>query len=131
MIRRAEDGFTLIETLVALAIVALSFAVLLRTVSDGLERTRRASDEATALSLMQSLMTQTEAARIAPGTSRGTFGGGFAWRLRIAPRPGLDAKDGWPVDAVNVTATVSWNEGGLTETRSLSTVRVIPRPVTQ
>jgi general secretion pathway protein I len=125
--RRTEAGFTLIEMLVALAIVALSMAVLLRVISDNLERARRARDEAVAMSLLQSLLAQSNSGIPQPGVSTGRFGNGFFWRLQTAPFGRSGERTGWTVDAVTVAATVSWRDGGETGSRTLTTLRVIPR----
>jgi hypothetical protein len=58
----------------------------------------------------------------------GTFPDGSVWRVDVTPALGAEQRD-WPVDAVRVGATVTWREGGLTRTRRLGTLRVIPRSV--
>jgi general secretion pathway protein I len=120
-----QSGFTLVETLVALAIVALSFAVLLRIVSDNLDRTRRARDEATASSLVQSVLAQAETGTPSTGTTSGRFADGFGWRLQVMPYEG--ALPDWQVGAVTIAATVSWRDGAATQSRTLTTLRVIPK----
>jgi general secretion pathway protein I len=125
--RRSETGFTLIEMLVALAIVALSMAVLLRVISDNLERARRARDELAAMSLVQSLLARSSTGVPQPGVSTGRFGNGFFWRLETEPLGGAGEKAGWPVNAVTVAATVSWRDAGESGSRTLTTLRVIPK----
>jgi len=124
--RPTEAGFTLIEMLVALAIVGLSMMVLLRIMSDNLERARRARDEAAAMSLVQSLLAQSSAGTPQPGVSTGRFSSGFFWRLQTEPLGSASERSGWPVDAVTVAATVSWRDAGETGSRTLTTLRVIP-----
>ncbi|HWD28594.1 MAG TPA: type II secretion system protein [Rhizomicrobium sp.] len=120
----AQSGFTLVEVLIALAILGLSFTVLYRIMSDDLERTRRARDEAVAMSLLQSTMALAEA-QSRPQDSDGNTSNGFAWRVAVEPAGG--ARAGWPVDAVTLTATVSWRDGKMLRTRSLSELRVVPK----
>ena len=122
---RTQSGFTLVETLVALAIVGLSFAVLFKIISDNLDRTRRARDETVAASLVQSLLAQSQSGTPRPGTASGTFDGGYAWRLQVSPAAG--ARLDWPVDALTIAATVSWRDGGETQSRTLTTLRVVPK----
>ncbi len=128
--RRTETGFTLIEMLVALAIVALSMSVLLRIISDNLERARRARDEAAALSLAQSLLAQANTGVPQTGVSTGRFGNGFFWRLQTESYGTAASRNNWPVDAVAITATVSWHEADDTGSKTLTTLRVIPKGTT-
>lgn len=125
-----QSGFTLVEMLVALAIVALSFAVLFKVISDGLDRTRRAREEVLAAGHVQSLLAQWEAAAPRPGTSSGKFADGISWSVAVEPYSDGKARADWPVGAVRIAATVSWRDGGRTRTRMLSALRVVPRQAT-
>ncbi|MEI9997327.1 MAG: type II secretion system protein [Rhizomicrobium sp.] len=124
MRRDGEAGFTLIEALVALAIVGLSTAVLFKVISDNLDRAHRARDETLAMARVQSLLTQAQAGTPAPGVSDGRFADGFSWRVQVEP---YVVGANWPVQAVTIAATVSWREAGETEHRTLATLRVIPK----
>lgn len=121
---RRESGFTLVETLVALAIVGLSSAVLFKVISDNLDRTRGMRDDGLAMARVESLLTQATAGT--PRASRGAFPDGSTWRVDVTPALGAEQHD-WPVDAVHVAASVSWREDGQTRTRRLTTLRVVPR----
>jgi general secretion pathway protein I len=122
--RSAQLGFTLVETLVALAIVGLSFAVLFKVISDNLDRTRRMQDDALAMSRVESLLAQATAGT--PHAMHGTFPDGSTWQVDVTPALAADQRD-WPVDAVHVAAAVRWREDGLMRSRSLTTLRVIAR----
>lgn len=124
---RRQSGFTLVETLVALAIVGLSFAFVFKVISDNLDRTRRTRDDAVAASLAQSLLAQAAAGTPRPGISSGRLAGGFAWRIAVAPYANPAARRDWTVDAVTIAATVSWRDDGAPRSRTLSTLRVVPR----
>jgi prepilin-type N-terminal cleavage/methylation domain-containing protein len=121
---RGESGFTLVEVLVALTIVVLSFAVLFKLMATDLDRTHEVRDRTAASSLLQSLLAQCAVAP-QPGVTRGEFPGGFSWRLAVAPYDG--DRTSWSVDAVTIDATVSWKDGDHTESRSLTTLRVVPK----
>ncbi len=123
---RSEQGFTLLEVLVALAIAVLSFAVLFRLIAADLDRTRAARDQTEAAALLQSLLAQSALAPM-PGVTRGAFPNGYAWRVEVAPYTDDGAAADGPVDAMTVAATVSWQDGGLTRSRSLTTLRAVPR----
>ena len=124
---RAQAGFTLVETLVALAILGLSFAALFAILSDNLDRARRSRDEAVAASLVQSLLARSEAQAPTPGVSSGIAAGGFAWRVEVTPYIRVADRINWPVDAVSIAATVTWRDGAVPQSRTLTTLRVIPK----
>jgi hypothetical protein len=116
--------------LVALAIVALSFAVLFKTISDGLDRTRRAREETLAAAHAQSLLAQWEAAPPRPGISSGRFADGISWSVAVEPYSDGKARADWPVGAVRISATVSWRDGSKARLRTLSTLRVVSKAAT-
>lgn len=122
-----QRGFTLIEVLIALAILGVSLGVVLTTVSDSLVRARRGESELVAISLAQSLL-----ARAGPDlklTASGHKGdsGGFAWRLSTTPYGTEEDRNAWNADPVVLTATVAWLDTGKEKSVSLQTVRIIPR----
>jgi general secretion pathway protein I len=122
--RTGQSGFTLVEMLVALAIVGLSTAVLFKVISDNLDRAHHAQDEAAAAAIAQSLLAQSQSGPPQPAPGRA---GAFAWKLDVQPYAGAEYRLSWPVDAVTVRATVSWRDGGAMRSRSLTTLRVIPK----
>ena len=125
MSERDEHGFTLIEMLVALAILTIALAVLFGAISDSLDRTRRSKDEAVAASLAQSLLARAQAANPLPaGDSGGSYSNGFRWRLHVQPYGGEADAKAWKISAYTIRATVSWPAG----TRSLSALRLIAPP---
>lgn len=127
---RTQSGFTLVEMLVALAIVALSFAVLFKVISDGLDRTRRAHQEVLAAGHAESLLALWEAGTPRPGTSNGRFSDGISWSVAVEPYVDGKARGDWPVGAVRILATVSWRDAGKDHSRTLTTLRVVPKAAT-
>jgi general secretion pathway protein I len=121
----AEGGFTLVEVLVALAIVAVAFAVSLGILSGGLTRLDHDHNVQHAL-----LVAQSELARVGqdiPVADRqidGESADGFAWRIAItsyaAAAGGLAAHD--------VVITVGWREGWRPREVRLETVRLAVLP---
>jgi general secretion pathway protein I len=122
---RRQSGFTLVEMLVALAIVGLSTGVLFKVISDNLDRAHHAQDDAAAAAIAQSLLAQSQSGP-PPQPSAG-HAGAFTWKLDVQPYAGAEYRLSWPVDAVTVRATVSWRDGGAVQSRSLTTLRVIPK----
>jgi general secretion pathway protein I len=130
--RTGEQGFTLIEVLVALAILSVSLATLLGIFMEGLERTRQNQDEMAARVLAQSLLAQSDAvANPQLGTRTGYANAGMQWRLdlRSFGQPQNGPTTG--VTMAAVTASVYWRGNGGVRSLSYSTLRAIPGDATQ
>lgn len=79
-------GFTLLEVLIAFAILAISLAVLMQTFSHGINATRVAEEHAAAVMLARSVMD--EVGRSIPleeGEHEGDWESGLSWHLDIHP----------------------------------------------
>jgi len=94
IIRRGEQrGFTLIEVMVSLAVVAIALMALLGLQHQTLQSVVRASDMTTAALLAQEMMTQTETGPFpAVGVTAGNFETmhprrytNFRWERRVEP----------------------------------------------
>lgn len=127
-------GFTLIEVLVAFAILALALGVLLQVFSGGLKNARVSQAYTTAALLAESKLAAVGAEEpLAEGQSAGRFDDRFQWRVDVRPYEeagGSSAADpdAWPVSAFEVAVTVSWDEGDEERSVSLSTLRLAAKP---
>jgi general secretion pathway protein I len=113
-----EAGFTLLEVLVALAILSVSLATLLGIFSMNLDRARQSEAEMGARTLAQSLIAQTDVV-IDPklGSRSGRADGGFSWRVDLKPfAPAL----------ASVSASVMWQGSGGNRSLTLYSLRPIP-----
>ncbi|HTQ15201.1 MAG TPA: type II secretion system protein [Rhizomicrobium sp.] len=120
-----EDGFTLLEILVALAILSVSLATLLGIFSMSLDRTRQSEDEMSARVLAQSLIAQADSVsdpRL--GTLSGTSNG-YAWRLDLKPY-GTSTQPAPAPGLASVSASVAWNGSGGRRSLMLTSLRTIP-----
>jgi prepilin-type N-terminal cleavage/methylation domain-containing protein len=122
---RTQAGFTLIEVLVALAILGVALPVLLAAFGDTLRRTREDEAHMTAASYAQSLLAAAGTEKpLEIGETSGDFGPGYRWRLSVTPYEELGRAGAWSVNAYLVTATVSWNN---THSLALKTLRFAPK----
>jgi type II secretion system protein I len=124
--RTDEDGFTLLEVLVSLAILSVSLAALMGAFSLCLNRARQTEDEMTARVFAQALVAQANAvADPAPGARSGATGG-YRWRLALTPygQGGGIQTSGMALAAVD--ATVSWRGDGGMRSLTLHSLRAVP-----
>jgi type II secretion system protein I len=127
MNKSQESGFTLIELLVSLAILAVALAVLFGAISASLDRARKSRDEAIATLLVQSLLARAQTApALAAGETSGVYSNGYLWQLDVAPYGGDADRKAWRTRTYRLRATVLWEEGRQTRSRSLVALRIVP-----
>lgn len=126
---------TLFEVIIALIIAALSAVGLFEAVGNGLHATQTSSMYDQAIVRAKShLAAATHGTRLATGDWRGDDGGGFRWRLHVAPlasatvRPtgvvGPRAAASIPVVLYGVSVWVTWTDGGTERDVRLDTEQV-------
>jgi general secretion pathway protein I len=120
-----SEGFTLVEVLVALAIVAIAFGVALGVLSGGLSRLDHDHNVQHALLVAQSELARVgQDVAVADGEIRGEGESGFAWRIAISP---YGAAAGG-LAAHRVVVTVGWHEGWQPREVRLETIRLALLP---
>jgi general secretion pathway protein I len=122
-----QGGFTLIEVLVALAIMALGMGSLLAAVSTGLANTRAARQYVEATRLAQShLAAIGSATPLVAGVQSGDDGQGFTWQVRVSAPLAHDAppaKGQTQLLLYTCEAVVSWRSGGLRKSIAIQSQR--------
>ena len=132
---RSMRGFTLLETVVALAILALSLTVIYQsigwTLRHGAEQRQRDLAWLTAQSVLDELR---DLHTLTPGHRNGSTAQGLTWEAVISPytpKPDTDpapfgAQETHGLTAVQVDVTVSWGEraGRRIELRSVELAAV-------
>jgi len=122
---KGEAGFTLVEVIVALAILALGLSVLLESISGSLRRTATAARMAEAGALAQSLLAEVGTDRaIKPEDTSGEFPNGYRWHLKMQPYGEANEREEWPVGAYQISTEVEWEEGASRRSYALTTLRL-------
>ena len=124
-------GFTLIEVLVALAIVGLALGAVAAVFGNSLTAHATASDAETALALAEEHLALAGALP-RPGRSSGDFAGRFAWQTTVAPFDD-GVKDTGVKDTdmaksrprlYRIAVSVAWRDGHRSREVALSTLRL-------
>ena len=108
-------GFTLLELLVALTLFAVVGGSLLQLFHSGLRTARLAGDQAHAVLLARSKLTELQAyPALQPGALSGDFDGDYRWEAILAPPPDVGATESstGPLQLLDLELTVSWGEDG-------------------
>jgi general secretion pathway protein I len=142
----SQRGFTLIEVIVAFAVLALALAIVLGTLSNASRQVRWSDDAGRAALHAQSLLDDTGVVQaLVPGRREGTFEDGrYRWTLDVAPwrepiEPGSEeAPPPQPVDPaaprlLRLALEVRWGDGGDDDARTrlhLESLRLVrPDPL--
>jgi general secretion pathway protein I len=105
---RDEQGFTLLEVLVAFVIASIALAVLFHGTLGGLRTAQVAGRYEEAVMRAQSHLAALTAGSLTPGDRQGEDGNGFHWRVRINP-VGLAGSSA----LYAVYVSISWIDGSL------------------
>ncbi len=112
-----QDGFTLLEVLVAFALLAMALTLLLGAMSNATRQVRGAGDASRATLHAQSLLAQTGVGEVlSPGLLEGDFERGrYRWEMRIEPfsdplAAPVAPSDPMAPDLLQLTLDVRWGE---------------------
>jgi general secretion pathway protein I len=123
--RRA--GFTLLEVVVAVAILALSLGAVMRIFGTGLRSLEAAERHTIATLHAQSKLDEMGIEEpLAAGETAGSFERGYRWRASVSPysEPDFEADAATGMTAYQVSVTVTWDEGEV----ALTTLRLAVEP---
>lgn len=126
--KRANYGFTLIEVVVALAILSLAIVTIIQLFSQGLRLLKLSGDHQRAVLLADQKMREFDPTRESIETGED---GEFSWerRVEIAPMPEeLTVPGVAPLRVFRVSVQVRWSGGRSVEVATLRTAReVLPQ----
>jgi general secretion pathway protein I len=126
--RRAR-GFSLLEVIAAIAILAIAFAALMQVAGSSMSLTARANERTQAALRARSLLDG--AFMVDPvqeGSSEGRFDDTYRWRLNVAPFEAGDASPDNPGAGsrmVRLDLDVLWGDDGHERRAHFSTLRLV------
>jgi general secretion pathway protein I len=126
-IARNNRGFTLIEIVVSLLVLAIASAVIFEGFSVGFRNARTADDFAQAVLIAQSKLAPAGVAEpLAAGVTAGEEFDKYAWTVRVDPVEVALDEGATPseLQPFLVAVDVVWSDGGTERTVSLSTLRL-------
>jgi general secretion pathway protein I len=127
MTRTSSRGFSLLEVIVAILLLAVAFAALMRVAGGSIGLTRRAiaHDQAAmwARSLLDSRFALTPPR---PGITQGRFDDGYRWRLQVTPwsPPGVQQPGGM-LRLYRLDLDVLWGAAKRPQHAHFSTLRTV------
>jgi general secretion pathway protein I len=130
---RHNDGFALLEVLVAFIIAALALGLLFDAAAGSLTAVRTAGRTEEAVSRAKShLAALGRGVMLADGTFEGDDGDGYHWRIRSAPvaksvppdPPPANGVRQQPLTLYSIEVSISWTDGGQTRDVTLRTERL-------
>lgn len=120
-----QHGFTLIEVLVAFAILAVAFAIVMPLFSDNASSTQKAFNEKEAVLIAESMLAEVGTTQpLAAAERSGVLAGGFSWTVKVSPAPDLHDRSPRNLGVYDVMVQVSWESGGPTRAVNLHTLRL-------
>jgi general secretion pathway protein I len=126
-----RNGFTLIETLVAMMLLAISFVIIMQLFSGGLKSSRVTTDYIYGIFHAREKMEEILLSdNLIPGTVSGEFEDGYEWSATvfIPPPEEDDAAARMPIVTADISVDVRWHAGGQEKRFGLNTTAIVPKP---
>jgi general secretion pathway protein I len=130
--RSPQQGFTLLEVLLAVMILALAVPAILYQFSVGMEAGGRARDATEAvLHAKEKIEELKSLVDEGAGAQSGAFDDGYTWRTRVdnyeIPEKEAGENDMLRFELVQLTVTVGWDAGGQARQVELSTLKTVKK----
>ena len=122
---RCQSGFTLLETLVALAVLAIVLGVIYQIFGTSLRNMQYAKEYSYAQMLAESKLSElSKGVPIRPGSWGGEFDQNYSWRMDVSRLPPASEDGGDLIEKYRVDFLVRWNAGARQQSINLRTYRL-------
>jgi general secretion pathway protein I len=123
-----DEGFTLLEVLVALVVLATTVVAVLQLFGGGLRLVRAAGDHAEAALLASAKLADVEPGPLTEGATEG-IEGPYHWTRRVALEPALlplepDTPEAVPIRLARLSVEVRWGQNRRFELATLRAWRI-------
>ncbi len=129
---RAQRGFSLLEVIAAILLLAIAFTALMRVTGGSIGLTNNAADYTRAALWAHSLLDTVDAeGPLKPGRSEGRFDQQYRWRLTVTPWTPVDVDPQQQLSSLVLTKLdldVLWGQGRSERTAHFSTLRLTMPP---
>jgi general secretion pathway protein I len=134
--RHAQRGFTLLEVIAAIALLAVAFAALMQVAGSSMRLTAKAGDRSIAALHARAVLDGAFVVDpLQPGITQGTFDDNYRWRLSVSPwQPAGQQTSPLQLQVANQTLSaprlfrldleIGWGN----QTARFSTLRLAPPP---
>ena len=125
----SNDGFTLIEILVAISILAISLVVILQLFSGGLKSSRLSGEYTRGIFHAREKMGEVLLSKeVSAGETEGEFSDSFRWKCQIELIEGVEEdEEKLPFNMFNIKVDIIWDVGGKEKRFQVSTMKVIEK----
>lgn len=128
MSARSQQGFSLLEVLVAFVITAASLAVIFQIMGKGTRALALGRDYSRAIALAESTLVLAALPAEAGGATTGNTDG-FRWRAMTTPAPALaEHADVQILPLQQITNEVTWQDRGHDRVIQITTLRPLETP---
>lgn len=130
MKRRTDKGFTLIEIMVAVAVMAIALTVIIELFSGALRLARKSEDYSRAVFYGRQLLEELYLKNAFPALEEtGKFESGYRWRYVAEPVPMVSqeqAKD-FPIELYKLKVWVLWDSGTKEKSLTFESLKTIAK----
>lgn len=122
---RLQRGFSLLEVIAAIMLLAIAFTVLMRVAGAAISLTRNAADHSEAAMWARSRLDGAFVGQpLQPGNSSGQFDAKYRWQLAVTPWSGGNAPPNAPLQLYQLDLDVSWGPPEHVRSAHFRTLRV-------
>ena len=125
----SNDGFTLIEILVAISILAISLVVILQLFSGGLKSSRLSHQYTKVIFHAREKMGEILLSKdLSEGETEGEFANSFRWRCLVERiESGEEDEEKLPFNMFNIRVDIIWDVGDREKHFQVSTMKMIAK----